>query len=67
MRNQSIRTELVNKNVKTVIITIIQIFKRLSTDVKKVFFKKNKNTQIELQMKTATSEMKNKQMGLIVD
>lgn len=67
MRNQSIRTELVNKNVKTVIITIIQIFKRLSTDVKKVFFKKSKNTQIELQMKTATSEMKNKQMGLIVD
>ena len=36
-KNQSIRTELVNKDIKTVIITIIQIFKKLSTDVKKVF------------------------------
>lgn len=53
--------ELVNRDIKTAIITVFQIFKKLSRDTKKMF--KNKAPQTELlQMETTISEMRTELM-----
>ena len=56
--------ELVDKNIKAIIITVFHMLKKLMIDMKDFFF--SKKVQLT-RMKTAMSEMKNILARLITD